>query len=72
MKAAIVIDDWKLPIFERRLVHAGYSYMKHPGVTNDTLTLSVITDDVKALAKVVRAANAEAATVSGTKTEVTQ
>ena len=65
MKAAIALDDWKLPIFDRRLTSAGYSYEKHPGLTNDTLTLTVITDDVEALEKVVRAANTEAAARKG-------
>lgn len=65
MKAAIVIDDWKLPIFERRLSQAGYAYEKGPGVTDDTLVLTVETGDVKALETVVRAANTEAATKKG-------
>lgn len=63
MKAGIAIDDWKLPIFERHL--SGYVYEKGPGLTDDTLLLTVETDDMKALEKVVRAANAEAATRKG-------
>lgn len=65
MKAAICIDDWKLPIFERHLKNSGYTHEEHPGVTADTLTLTVVTDDAKALEKVVRAANTEAATRKG-------
>lgn len=61
MKAGIVIDDWKLPIFDRHLSESGYVYEKHPGVTAGTLTLTVETEDAKALAVVVRAANTEAA-----------
>ena len=61
MKAAIVIDDWKLPVFERHLKQAGHNYEKRPGVTKDTLTLTVETADVSALEFVVRAANTEAA-----------
>jgi hypothetical protein len=72
MKAAIVIDDWKLPIFDQHLREAEYSYVKHPGVTPDTLTLTVICDSRAPLEVVVRAANAEAATMSNMKTEVTQ
>lgn len=72
MKAAIAIDTWKLPIFDRRLTNAGYSYEKSPGLTADTLFLSVVFEDVKALETVIRAANAEAANVSKTRTEVWQ
>lgn len=61
MKAGICIDDWKLPIFERHLSRSGYAYEKHPGLTADTLTLIVLTEDAKALEVVVRAANTEAA-----------
>lgn len=61
MRAAIAIDDWKLPIFDRHLMEAGYTYEKHLGVTAKTLTLTVSTDDLMALAVVVKAANSEAA-----------
>jgi hypothetical protein len=59
-KAAIAIDDWKLPIFERHLVGAGYEFEQHPGLTSDTLTLTVVTPSVEELEVVVRAANTEA------------
>jgi len=64
MKAGIVIDDWKLPIFARHLSQAGYSYEKRPGVTKDTLLLTVETDGARTLETVVRAANTEAADTS--------
>jgi hypothetical protein len=60
MKAAIAIDDWKLPIFERHLSRAGYAYEKGDGLTPDTLHLYVVTDNMVALHGVVRAANDEA------------
>jgi len=59
-KAAIAIDDWKLPIFERHLAGGGYQYEQHPGLTDDTLTLTVTTDCLQDLEVVVRAANNEA------------
>ena len=65
MKAGIAIDDWKLSIFDRHLSQAGYSYEKGPGVTSDTLFLTVTTDDAAALEKVVRSANIEAAARKG-------
>jgi len=60
-KAAIAIDDWKLPIFKRHLTEAGYSFGQHPGLTDNTLTLVVHTKSIKDLEVVVRKANTEAA-----------
>lgn len=59
-RAAIAIDKWKLPIFERHLTQAGYVYRKGDGVTFDTALLFVSTENPVALEAVVRAANAEA------------
>lgn len=61
LKAAVVIDDWKLPIFRRHLIDAGYSFTEGPGVTADTLTLMVMTNSVLDLKPVIQAANGEAA-----------
>lgn len=61
MKAVIAIDAWKLSIFERRLAEAGYAYTTGPGLTQDTLFLTVTTEHPGALESIVRAANAEAA-----------
>ena len=62
MKAGIVIDDWKLPIFERHLTDSGYFYTKGNWLKEDTLILYVLTNDnPKQLESVVRAANDEAA-----------
>lgn len=58
--AGIVIDDWKLPIFERRLKAAGYEFEQHPGVTSGTLLLKVQAESAAALQPVVEAANREA------------
>jgi hypothetical protein len=71
MKAAIVIDDWKLPIFYQHLTRAGYDYKKGPGVTKGTFALIVETNDMAPLATVVRAANAEAASATSVKTRMT-
>jgi hypothetical protein len=60
MKVAVAIDDWKLPIFKRHLSDDGFDFEQHPGLTSDTLTLTVITSSIDGLEKVVRAANAEA------------
>lgn len=53
-------DPWKVPIFERRLKAAGYTYTTNL-LNRDITVLLVDAEDVQALAKVVVAANAEAA-----------
>lgn len=57
--AAVVIDSWKLHIFEKHLVFAGFSYTTHPGPTKNVLTLRVSFEWVKDLQPVLDAANAE-------------
>jgi hypothetical protein len=65
ISAGIVIDAWKLPIFDRHLSDAGYTYTKHPGpslgFTADTLLLKVACESAVALEPIVRSANAAAA-----------
>lgn len=61
IKAGIAIDDWKLPIFTAHLREAGYTFKTRPGVTADTLLLTVETDNGIALQKVVESANRECA-----------
>ncbi len=53
MRAGIVVDDWKLPIFRKRLTEAGYTYTDAGGLTHDTTVLTVVTDDVLKLKKVI-------------------
>lgn len=60
MRAGIAIDTWKLPIFKRHLKEAGYEYEFGERITSNTRMLYVETDDIKALHKVVWAANIEA------------
>lgn len=60
MKAAIAIDDWKLSIFERHLKQSGYSFEQSGRLTPNTLLLTVVTDNLEALAEVVKSANNEA------------
>ena len=59
-KSAIVIDNWKLPIFQRHLEQSGYSYKSDSGITPNTLTLFVFTTNLDALSTVLGAANKEA------------
>lgn len=59
--AAIVLDNWKLPIFKKTLDREGYKYSQHKGLTDDTTTLKVETESIAKLQPVVERMNAEAA-----------
>jgi hypothetical protein len=61
MKAGILIDTWKLPIFEKHLSQVGFIWEQTEGITKDTLLLKVQTDNVAQLDYIVRVANREAA-----------
>lgn len=67
MKAGIVIDKWKLPIFSRHLKEAGFAYEEVGSLTSDSLTLVVVTDNAQALGQTVLAANKEAAQTKARK-----
>lgn len=64
IKAAVMIDDWKLNIFKVHLDKAGYSFTKNPGLTPNTLNLTVMTNSVLELKPVIAEAN-EAARKQG-------
>ncbi len=61
MKAGILVDDWKLPVFRRRLTEAGYDYedggAPRPGIT----ILKVKTDKVMELADLLKECQDECA-----------
>lgn len=59
MKAGIVVDDWKLSVFRRRLTAAGYEYTDAGGLTADTTVLTVETNDMLKLKSVIEACQAE-------------
>jgi hypothetical protein len=62
MKAAIVLDDWKLPVFRKRLSEAGFAYEDDgPGPGGSTTILSVVyaADQFVRLTGVVASSNAE-------------
>lgn len=58
--AGIVIDAWKLPIFEKWLKRHGYEYEKSASFIPETLTLRVKTLSVSALQDVLTMASNEA------------
>lgn len=53
MKAALGLDDWKLPIFRKRLIEAGYKYKDAGELTPGTTILTIETDDILSLKKVL-------------------
>lgn len=60
-KAGIAVDDWKLPVFRRRLTDAGYTYEDRGAPTPNVTMLMVPFTDQAALQEVVVAAQAECA-----------
>lgn len=61
MNAAIIIDDWKLPIFEKHLNDAGFAMKKGVGPTTGTLTIIVEYEDQRRIQAVVQSAQNECA-----------
>lgn len=61
MNYGIVIDAWKLPIFQRHLAAASIRYTTAIDAPPGTIGLVVVTDDPQLIAETVKAANAEAA-----------
>lgn len=59
MKAGIAVDDWKLPVFRKRLTAAGYDYRDAGQLIGDTTLLQVETNDILALKRVLEACQAE-------------
>lgn len=53
MKAGIAVDDWKLPVFRKRLTEAGYEYQDGGALIGQTTLLTVETNDMLALKKVL-------------------
>lgn len=42
MQSGIVLDDWKLPIFEELLTEAGFTYTQKKGPTKGCVSLFVV------------------------------
>lgn len=59
MKAGIAVDDWKLPVFRRLLAEAGYEYSDGGALTAGTTLLTVETQDMLALKKVLERCQSE-------------
>ena len=61
MRAGIVVDDWKLPVFRKRLTEAGYHYEDGGAARVNTTLLTVETQNVFALKEVLDACQRECA-----------
>lgn len=69
-KVGVVIDNWKLPIFERHLKQACHTYKWTPGLTPDTGFITVEIErhtEAASLHQIVKAANTEAAQTGAPK-----
>lgn len=44
-KVGIAIEQWKLKVFKRNLENGNFSFTQGPGLTNDTLFLTVEIED---------------------------
>lgn len=53
MKVGIVIDNWKLPVFRKRLTDAGFGYTDAGGLTSNSTVLTVETDNILKLKRVI-------------------
>ena len=63
MRAGIVVDDYKLAVFRKRLTEAGYAHEDGGAPVPNCTNLIVVTNDVLALKKVVEACQAECARI---------
>ena len=61
MKAGIVLDDWKLPVFRKRLAEAGYAFKEVGHFTANTSVLTIETEFPANLKIVVEGCQAECA-----------
>ena len=59
MKAGIAVDNWKLPVFRKRLTEAGYKYEDAGAFTADTTVLTVETNDMLKLKALLEKCQAE-------------
>ncbi len=60
IRAAIALDNYKLPVFQKHLEEAKFTYEVTEGITPGTLTMFVETENVNILRMVVENANTEA------------
>ena len=56
MKAAIAVDDWKLPVFRKRLTEGGFKYTDAGALTGNStiLTVEYISSNFSELSQIVQ------------------
>jgi hypothetical protein len=59
MKAGIAVDNWKLPVFRKRLSEGGYEYTDAGPLTGDATLLTVKTNNMFALKALLERCQAE-------------
>ncbi len=59
--AGVVLDTWKLPVFQQHLNNAGYQYTEHRGPAKDTVLLKVRYNRMSQVSLIIAAANRECA-----------
>jgi hypothetical protein len=59
MKAGIAVDNWKLPVFRKRLTEAGFEYQDAGPMPGDVTLLTVETDDPEKLQRTLEQCQAE-------------
>lgn len=57
----VVLDDWKLDIFQRHLDAAGFSYTQQKGPGRSVILLKIEAASTEDLSPIILAANTEAA-----------
>lgn len=60
MRAAILIDDWKLSMFKKTLDAETYKYTEVKGPFPGCIILTVYTDDLIKLASIIKKINNDA------------
>ena len=59
MRAGVAVDDWKLPVFRKRLRKAGFDFKEVGPLTDGTTLLTVETNNMLALKKVLERCQSE-------------
>jgi hypothetical protein len=59
VKAGIAVDNWKLPVFRKRLKEAGYEYLDGGALTGATTLLTVEMNDMLALKRLLERCQSE-------------
>ena len=65
MKAGIAVDDWKLPVFRKRLTEAGLTYEDGGALTSGVTLLTVKTNNILKLKTLLEKCQRECKSTGG-------